>query len=180
MREYLPCSAFIFAILLPLTASSAIYKYIDENGRVAYSDKPVAGADQIKVQRAPERSQKLAKDDGDDSDENIGVDGDVARYESLRILNPEPNQSINDQSGTVQVILLPTPALSRSHEIVINVDGKDISRGRHSSLSLTNLTRGSHSVSGRIVDAEGYNMIESGTVTFHVRKTGQDDTLSLR
>lgn len=172
MRDYLPLLLVI--ALLPLSAWAGIYKYIDANGRVAYSDRPVEGAQAMKLRSAPTPpADKYADEDGV-TDDNISGDGEVTRYSSLQVLNPTPGKTINDRSGSVQVILLPTPPLSSSHQLIINVDGKDISRGRHANLSLTNVGRGSHSVTGRIVDADGFVMIESPTVSFHVRKSGAE------
>ncbi len=174
MRDYRPFVTFVVAALLPLTASSAVYKYIDENGRIAYSDTPVDGAETMKMQRAPTPApdevveEKAASRDGDASD-------DAGKYKSLQVLNPTPGKVVNNSAGSVQIILLPTPALSESHEIIINVDGKDMTRGRSAALNLTNVNLGSHSVTGRIVDKDGYVVIESDTVTFHLRNSGEDD-----
>ncbi len=173
MRDYLPFPVLILAAMLPLSASAAIYKYIDENGRVAYGDKPVEGAKTIKVRSAPPSADKDSNtDENGVTDDNFGEDGEVSKYNSLKILNPTPEKIINDRSGSIQVIFLPTPRLSKNHQLIINVDGKDISRGRHGSLNLTNVTRGSHTVSGRIVNADGAQIIESAVVTFHVQDTG--------
>ena len=172
MKEYLRLPVLVLVSLLPLSVSAAIYKYIDENGRVAYSDKPVSGAETMKVQRA---SSKLDDEVATKvSDDNFDEYGEVVRYNTLQVLNPTSDQVINDSSGSVQVIFLPTPGLSKSHQLIINVNGKDVSRGRHSTLNLANLSRGSHTVSAKIVDNRGFLMIESDSVTFHVRDTGED------
>lgn len=168
MRDYLRLLVLFLAALAPLSSSPAIYKYIDENGRVAYSDKPVDGAKTMKIRRTPSPAQNQPTNDAV-GDANFDEYGEVVKYNSLQVLNPPPEKIIDERSGAVQVILLATPQLSNSHQLIINVNGKDISRGRHANLNLSNLTRGSHTISGRIIDSNGFEMIKSPDVTFHVR-----------
>jgi hypothetical protein len=162
----------IATLLAPTVSSAGIYKYLDENGRIAYSDKPVEGAKKMKVQRQPTPQQDQSTDDEETAE--VDEDGEVTSYKSLKVLNPTQGKVISDRSGSVQVIFLPSPRLSAQHQLVINVDGKDISRGKHANLNLSNVHRGSHTVSGRIVDADGNLMIESPSVTFHVRRNGEE------
>lgn len=169
MREYLRLPVFVLAALLPLSSSPGIYKYIDENGRIAYSDKPVVGAQAVKIQRAPTPSREDVAENDYLGEDNFDEYGEVTKYNALQVLHPIPEKVVNERSGSVQVILLATPPLSDQHQLIITVDGKDISRGRHANLNLTNLPRGSHSVNGRIVDSNGFEMIKSPTVTFYVR-----------
>ena len=43
-------ASLLVALLLAATpVASAVYKYIDENGQVAYGDRPVQGAEKLKI-----------------------------------------------------------------------------------------------------------------------------------
>ncbi len=174
MKDYFSFTVLvaIASLLLPMASNAGIYKYLDENGRVAYSDKPVEGAKKMKIQRQPTPQPDESTEDDDASEDE--EEEEVTSYKSLKILNPTHDKVISDRSGSVQVILLPSPRLSSEHQLIINVDGKDISRGKHANLNLANVHRGSHTVSGRIVDADGNLMIESPSVSFHVRRNGDD------
>ena len=168
----------VATLLLPKAGTAGVYKYLDENGRIAYSDKPVDGAKKMKLQRSP---TPPAEDEA--SEEELSEDNEeqeVTSYKALKLLNPTQNKVVSDRSGSVQVILLPSPRLSSQHQLIINVDGKDISRGRHANLNLANVHRGSHTVSGRIVDADGNVMIESPSVTFHVRRQNEGEELAFK
>ncbi len=53
---------FIFFLLTPLfyfnTAFSEVYKWVDDDGKVVYGDKPATdNAEKIKIQKAPEKDQ---------------------------------------------------------------------------------------------------------------------------
>ena len=171
MRDYLTVCFFVVAVTsVSGNALAGIYKYLDENGKIAYSDKPVQGAQKLKIKLRPtpeiDEAQRAA--DALENDDSNGKE--VTSYESLELLTPDNDKVVSDRSGSVQVILLPTPRLSSTHELVITVDGKDISRGRHANLNLSQVSRGTHTVSARILDANGNTMISSPTTTFHVRE----------
>lgn len=163
-------SIFIATFFINAPAVAGVYKYIDENGQVAYSDKPVAGAEKLKI-RSRNSPSYAAQPSRQNQSNNSGSTTDTAfEYDSFELLTPKNEKVVSDRSGSVQVIFLPTPTLANDHQIIVTVDGKDISRGRHANISLSQVPRGSHKVEGRIEDADGQILIKSGTVTFHVKR----------
>lgn len=162
----------VIAAMLPVTAFSGIYKYLDENGNVAYSDKPVDGAKKLHIRVHDPSAEEDDIETSEDGEFN--EDDEVIEYQALEMLNPTPGKVVSDRSGSVQVILLPQPRLSPRHKLIITVDGKDISRGQHTNINLTNVARGPHTVSARIIDEFGALMIESGSVSFTVSSTFLD------
>jgi len=164
-------------------AHAAVYKYIDENGNIAYGDRPVDGSEQVKIHGARTTNDQRDDDESDEESGN-GSSGNAAEqtgdetetvYRSLEILTPKPGKVVDERSGAVQVIFLPTPSLAQSDQLVVTVDGKDISKGRDANLALSNLTRGPHTVTGKIIDADGKTKISSAFVTFQV---GKDNSLA--
>lgn len=172
MRSFALLPVFLASTLLVANSSSiaGIYKYIDEDGQVAYSDKPVDGAEKMKIR---ERAPRPEAGFDTNSNRGQGPEGELSEqveYESLEILTPRNDRVIADRTGSVEVILLPTPRLADGHELIIVVDGKDISRGRHANVTLSQVPRGSHKVSARILDSGGQTLMTSPTVTFHVKR----------
>jgi len=158
------------ALLVATPATSGVYKYIDENGQVAYSDKPVEGAKKLKIRSRNGPSYASQPSKPANNEQSGEADNNGFKYESFELLTPKEDKVVSDRSGSVQVVFLPEPALAADHEIIVNVDGKDISRGRHANISLSQVPRGSHKVTGRIESAEGKVLITSATVTFHVKR----------
>ena len=161
-------------------ASAAVYKYIDENGNVAYGDKPVSGSEKVKIQKA-KRPKPEVQNEEEESDQQpqsnrnggsrqSGGETPSVVYKSLEILTPKNEKIIDDRTGTVQVIFLPTPSLGPTDQLVITVDGKDVSKGRDANLALQQVARGQHTVTGRILDSDDKLKIQANTVTFHVRR----------
>jgi len=142
VKAFTPKFAAI-AVCLAVTmgiAHAAVYKYIDENGNVAYGDKPIDGSEKVKIHGV--RSTSEDSDDEESDEETTGG-------------SRSGNAVVDERSGSVQVIFLPTPSLAQSDQLVVTVDGKDISKGRDANLALSNLTRGAHTVTGKIIDADG-------------------------
>ncbi len=182
MKAFAQTILIAAALMTTNMAGAAVYKYIDENGNVAYGDKPVDGSKKIKIQStrnlspeseaAEDSTEQTTKRDSTPAELDERTDEEAAAatvYKSLIVLTPKPDKEISGSSGSVQVIFLPTPTLARDDQLVISVDGKDISKGRDANVSLKDLSLGSHNVQGRIMDSDGKLKIQSDSVTFHVK-----------
>lgn len=147
-------------------AVADVYKHVDENGNVTFSDKPREGSEKVKIRNASSRgnsSEDLTDEPIDDRPPEVAV-----KYGNLEILTPKEGKVVDPATDTVQIILLPTPALGENDELVINVDGRDINKGREVNLSVKNLPSGDHTVYGRIINSAGETVIESTKVKFSI------------
>ncbi|OED36798.1 hypothetical protein AB833_25655 [Chromatiales bacterium (ex Bugula neritina AB1)] len=174
VRDFATPLLFATVLLAATNVSTAgIYKYIDENGQVAYSDKQIDGAEKMNIKHLSRRLDPGSVTETDHHSETGSEtkpeDSDIS-YQSLEILTPKNDRVVADRSGTVEVIVLPTPRLGASHELVIVVDGKDISRGRSANITLSQVPRGSHNVGARILDANGQTLITATEATFHIKR----------
>lgn len=158
------------------TAAAQVFKYIDENGNVAYSDRPVVGAEEVKIKETRKR-QSIPQDGLSDNTprpaaaQGRAIPGDGKQdvtYSSLEILTPKDDKIIDVRTGTVQIVFLPSPALGEGDQIVLNVNGKDMSKGRSTSFSLNALAAGGYSITGRIVNGDGETRIGSTSVSIKV------------
>ncbi len=163
-------AGLIASVLVVTPVAAGVYKYIDENGQVAYGDRPVQGAEKLKIRSRNGPSYATQPSQPANSKQQSEADNNGFEYESLELLTPKNDKVVSDRSGSVQVIFLPAPALAPDHEIIVTVDGKDISRGRHANISLSQVPRGSHKVTGRIESSDGQVLIKSDTITFHVKR----------
>lgn len=168
------------SVFICTPAQATVYKYIDENGQVAYGDKPVEGAKQLKLRGRPTRDT----DDQGGDDATATNDPDdagrmkkqpVIKYQSLEILTPKNNKTVHGSTGNVEVVMLATPKLQNDHSLVITLDGKEIANGRHANLSLTEVPRGAHKLMARITDKKGVTLVQAPTVTFHVKRPVIDE-----
>ena len=148
-------------LLVPALAAGQVYKWVDTNGKIHYSDRPVTGAETLGVpvhKAAPRETPRPGQ-------------GVLGPYTQFEILDPADNTTIRDPEGNVQVSLLLEPALMEGHRLQIVTDGAPASGDAPGTqLRIGGLPLGSHQLQARIVNADGTLIASSPVVHFHLRK----------
>jgi len=176
VRSRFTLSLFAFAVVMVAAAdaragSPTLYKTVDANGVVPYSDQPSPGAQKISVNAQPLSSP------GSSSSSTYQTDSPATRspsaapaaplHPSCEIAEPKPEQVYFDtQTVTVRMRLDP-PALA-SLTTVLTFDGTEI-EGDGRSFVLNPVYRGEHSVAAVVHDATGAVACQTSSVTFYVR-----------
>lgn len=177
--------AWLIFLLFTASTQAEIYRSVDAEGNVVFTDEPTAGAEKIDI--SP--STVISADDGittgdaeADAILKLSPEGEAVATEpevdaipnyQVRIIAPADDESIWVNNGNVTVSLIVEPQLSaeRGDLIVLNVDGADTGIAQATtSFQLTNLSRGTHTVSASIIDTSGATLSTSGTVTFHLHR----------
>jgi hypothetical protein len=168
----------IFLILAGLALSLAaqpqeIYRWIDKDGQVHYSDQPGA-ANAERVILADPNAYEAEPSLGDyapTGSASEDSDGDeAAPYESLAIVQPTPNQVFFGADATVVAAAELGGTLRYDHTVVFLVNGNRRPAGSALALELQNLDRGSHSLRAAVLDQNGDPVITSQQITFHIRE----------
>lgn len=168
-------TSIIIGLLLATAVQAGFYKWVDSEGNVHYSDRPVEQAEQLRISDRPTDS-KLATQDENDSEGGDLADNEFG-YQSFSLVSPEANQTFRSDEGQVDVSLLLQPGLQEGHKIRLSLDGVDIVNSFASTqVQLRKVSRGSHSLRARIEDAEGSTLLTSQAVSFHVRRASQGPT----
>jgi hypothetical protein len=158
-------SILILALIASLDAWSGVYRWIDPDGQIHYSDRPVSGADRVGIEfhRGTPVPQEAAQS-GD-------PDADPGSYSSFQIVNPEPNQTLRTADGKVELGILIDPPLTAEHRVRILLDGQSVpGETRNTQILLNEVPFGSHRVQAQILDDEGSVAASSPLVDFHLRK----------
>ena len=160
--------ALLLSIFLALSlgADAAVYKIVNPDGSISFSDRPQEGAEEIDVGTvqtvdtpAPAVSKKQP--------EQASFPG----YEVFEVTSPKNDETFRDNGGLVSIQLTLQPKLFRDHTINIFMDGKDIGGGRSTSVTLQNVDRGSHRVHATVVGKDGAQVTSTSPVTFHLHRT---------
>ena len=173
----MPRIAFFLCLMLAVGSVHAgkIVKYTLPNGEVIYSDKPppeatsgeevtVEPLQSFKVPAAPPLEDSTAnKDDEEKSDDN---------YAEFKVTSPSNDATIRDNGGNVRVSLSLSPSLRSGHSIEVMMDGRSIGSGKGTSVTLTEVDRGTHTVQASVKDAEGKEIVRSNSVIFHLKRGG--------
>jgi len=94
----------------------------------------------------------------------------------IAVVYPADDQAIRENTGAVSVRVSVSPGLHSSHQVEIRLDGRVVLSGRGSSVSLTNVDRGLHAVSGVLIDETGTVISRSSAVTFHMLRVAKGKT----
>lgn len=166
----------VIAICLMLAMGAVqaqkIYKWTLPNGDIVYSDKPPPAdqAEEVTLEplqtfSAPPAPPLASSTPSNAASEPVG-------YEEFKVTSPSNDATIRDNGGNVQVSLSLTPGLQSGHSIEIMMDGQPIGSGGGTSVTLTDVDRGTHTVQATVKDAEGKVVSRSNSVIFHLRRGG--------
>lgn len=165
-----------FFAFLAIAAAGAVmaqaYRWVDANGVVHYSDRPVEGAEQILLpqsnqQRRPTpaprtRPTQQAAPAEPAQQEDVG-------YESLTIASPAAEETLWNIEGVLNVSLNIQPGLRQGHRVRVYFDGTP-QMVTGANFQLTEVWRGVHNLQAEVVDANGALMIRSQPSRFYVQQ----------
>lgn len=147
---------------LPAAAADKVYKKVNPDGSVEFSDQPSEGSEELPLQKAP--ATRFEKSPGIDIRSSTSRQDDAGGYE-VTILSPTNNQSIRDNAGNVTLESEITPSLRRNHQRHWILDGKSLDE-REDTIQLSNLDRGSHTLRLEVIDQNGEVQAASASVIF--------------
>ena len=146
-----------------------IVKYTLPSGEVIYSDKPppeATSGEEVQVEPlqsftvppAPPLEDSTARKD-EKEDEG---------YQEFKVTSPANDAVIRDNGGNVRISLELEPRLQPDDVIEMFMDGESLGTGRTTTVTMTNVDRGSHTIQAAVRDKRGKRVITSATVTFNL------------
>ena len=169
----------ILLILAGLTlslaaASQEIWRWVDKNGIVHYSDQPDSpNAELISVIESNTYEGAEATPDssasGDSSDQDSDSTSGVSPYDALSIVQPSPDQVFFGADAVVTAVADLQGTLRPDHSVVFFLNGN---RRPSASLDMefSGLARGTYFLRASILDQDGEPVITSQQTTFHIRQ----------
>ena len=144
---------------------TTVYRWVDAQGVVHYSDQPHPNAQKLEIRGAQTFATLPAPQAAAAPQETEPAT--ASPYDSCAITQPADQQMLmNVYQATAQVQT--SPALRQGDEIRLFVDGKQIA-GSGSSFTFP-VYRGQHSVQAVIQDSTGQIVCETTSVTFFVHQ----------
>ncbi|WP_299794981.1 DUF4124 domain-containing protein [uncultured Shewanella sp.] len=137
--------ALIFCLLLFTWVTQAtVYKWVDKDGKVHYSDKPISNSEVVEFKSNTQNQIKvqLPKDLAPETKEEVTP----ATQYKMSILSPKEDETIRDNNGDITIMATITPDLKPKHLLVLLMDDKVIGPPQETPIfSLKNIDRGEHS-----------------------------------
>ena len=159
---------FILFISLSFSASAAkVYKKVNPDGSVEYSDTPQNEADEpIKLKPV----QTITLPPLPTASPPKSVKPKAFKYERISIVSPKDDEGIRSNNGdfTAKGELIPGLQRDQEHHIQWLLDGKDVPGANGLTLNLKNLDRGTHQLQLRVINFDGKAEIETPTISFHI------------
>lgn len=157
-------------VIVPLVAMADIYKSVDSNGDVVFSDKPSPNATKIPVPspntvhlpKAPPPEAPIEKKKIENTD-----------YNSLAVVSPGADETIRSNPGILDIKLKLTPKLNikAGDTVTILVDNYVMLKNTTQlSVKIPDINRGTHNVQALVTSKQGDILIKSDNVQFFMKR----------
>lgn len=154
-----------------MAAAQPVYKTVDEEGRVTYSDKPPAQREQGDEAQLPAVNtmpEQRVQRSGQNRQRNQ-PQAEVPNYQ-LYIINPTPESSVPPGQRDLNIVAGLEPNLAPGHTLAFYMDGERLTQTRERQFLVQEIYRGSHTIEVEVLDADGRAITRSEPVVVHVHR----------
>lgn len=156
----------LLGILTVFPAMGDVYRSVDEDGNIIFTDKPSPDAEKVEI------NEVQTIDPGNTPRFNYTPpkkSQDATVYKNITITSPANDETLSANEGNVSVSVSVEPRLFPGHTIVLYLDGSPAGEGS-GQFNLTNLDRGTHTLVAAVKDQSGKEFIKSESVSFTVQR----------
>jgi hypothetical protein len=159
----------LMCLAAPLVLAATVYKWVDENGVVHYSDQPHPNAEKVHVQAA--QTYKAGTNPLSESSGGGASASEKEGYAGCAVASPADDESLTNVDA-VTIAVRTDPALRPGDQIYILIDGALVNNGAATgnSYTLSPVERGTHTVQAVVKNSNGGLMCQSPGITFHVHQ----------
>jgi hypothetical protein len=174
--------AIFMSLCLALPAAALggaeVFRWVDAEGQVHYSDRPSPGADRVAIDVvSPGSSPAVAGSSRGSGQSGTKSEPTAAAYEALTIQAPAQDETLWNIEGQLDVAVASQPGLQPGHRIQLLLDGQtaaELEPGE-TRTRLSDVYRGQHTLLARIQDDFGTTLKQSEPVTFLVQQPSQQN-----
>nr|WP_220753334.1 DUF4124 domain-containing protein [uncultured Shewanella sp.] len=148
-------SLIISLILCSMAISNShatVYRWVDENGKVHYSDEPKGNAEEVELNQNTQNNISVSLPA---ETESHAKPTEAITYR-VRIVNPTQEETIRNNQGNFTVVASAAPELPNGYLLALYID--DILYGQPQSGAIFNVTevnRGEHNLVVKILTQNG-------------------------
>lgn len=178
MRILLILSLTLFAATSTVHAA---YKWLDMNGNTVFGDEPPADAQGVEKIETPRLQNtlpapKARATEAPRAEQPRGERSpEVSDYQRLVITSPAQDEVFHSNSGdvTVSTQIEPRLDITSGHRMRVYLDGQEMTAVEASTVTLSNIERGAHTVRVEIIDANNTTLKSSATHNFQLHRASK-------
>jgi hypothetical protein len=152
---------------LSLAAQAEIYRTVDANGNVTFSDSPSKNSQRVQLPPLaiiPSMSpEEIARANGTKDKE---VPASRPASYKLSFVSPVPNQTFQKPADTIDVAVALEPDLAAGDRLILSMNGNSLGDGQSTALATESLDRGAQTITARVVASTGKIMGEQSVTVF--------------
>ncbi len=167
--RYLPLICLItFALNVP--AIAAVYKQVDGDGNVIFTDVPAKKGEEPVNVAPPAMTYTPIQSNIAAPAQSAKSKTQAAQYTSLSIVEPVNEAVIRANGGEIAVSVASEPKLDTDakHRYVVLIDGTQTGAGSSSSFTVSGIDRGPHSLQAQILDEQNQVLVSSESINIQV------------
>ena len=159
----------LMSLVCSLALAATVYKWVDENGIVHYSDQPHPNAQKVGVQ--PAQTYKAGDVPAAPGGPTAPPAAAPPPYQGCAIAQPTDGQTFTSVDS-LSIIVRTDPALRPGDQIFLILDGQPLNGGAAtgSQFSLTPVDRGTHTLQAVVRDNDGGVRCQTPGVTYNVQQ----------
>lgn len=168
-KSLMLCMSLMAISLSSLAGSTKLYKYVDKNGNVHYSDEPRKGAKQIQVEDIPTIKMKTPDYKpmvlGETEEERQIKKSLEENIYKIKLTEPTNEGVVRNNAGIVNLKATISPQLDKAHTVRFFLDGSPVSTDPKAlSVTVENVTYGEHSAYMVVFDRNGSLIVQKTPV----------------
>ncbi|QLE87321.1 MULTISPECIES: DUF4124 domain-containing protein [Shewanella] len=163
-------TAVIMALLLLTTlAQATVYKWVDKDGKVHYSDEPVENATAVEFKSNTQNNVALPAKPVIEG--NPEPEPQAQPSYRINISSPSEEETIRDNNGEITIMATISPKLAPGHVLVLMMDGKVKGAPQNSPIfALSGIDRGEHTFEIKAVAQSGKQLASSEKRTIYLHR----------
>jgi hypothetical protein len=176
-RSFITTAAVAASLLLSGAAAGEIYKIVDADGNVIYTDQPPSDGAQpmelpgLSIVESVRKEPKAARRPAASEDPEVTSIRDLRRgYRDFAIVSPAPEETLWGTDNSVVVTWDTQYQLQPDMKVTFYVDGEPRATTTEASIKVEQLDRGEHRVHAELWDARNRKIATAEPVTFYIQQ----------
>lgn len=162
-----PLICLFLGLSLVLGASAQIYKTVDKDGKVIYTDKPKGDQPVETLDLPPINTLPPENNSGNFPAPQIQNRAEAIDYQ-VNIISPRENVTIPPGQRDLGIAVTLNPPLAGDHWLLYFMNGELLEETQESNILIQDVFRGSHTLVVEVIDSNGNSLGKSQPVIVNV------------